>query len=57
MRRDITLPEIIEELNKLPKTAKITVDTKTEMKVVGFILKRMDNDNKQISEIVIPKTP
>ena len=55
MRRDTPISEIIRELQKLPESAKIVVDTKNEVQVVGFVLKRKDNNNKQISEIIVPK--
>jgi hypothetical protein len=55
MRRDITIAEIIENLKKLPSNAKIVVDTKHDVEIVGFVVKRKDG-NKQITEIVIPKT-
>ena len=56
MRRDIPISDIIRELQKLPESAKIVIDTKNEVQVVGFVLKRKDNNNKQISEITVPKT-
>jgi len=54
VKRDITVKEIIEELKQLPPEAKITVDTKLEMRVVGFVLAKKDNA-RQISEIITPK--
>lgn len=56
MRRDIPLSTIIRELQKLPESAKITVDTIKEVQVVGLVLKRTDNNNKQIAEIIVPKS-
>ena len=54
MKRDITVKEIIEELQQLPPEAKITVDTKLDMRIVGFVLAKKDNA-RQISEIILPK--
>ena len=54
MKRDITIPQIIEELKKYPPEAKITVLTVEEVKVVGFVLQKK-NGSKQILEITLPK--
>ena len=55
MRRDISISDIIRELQKFPESAKIVIDTVKEVQIVGFVLKRKDNNNKQISEIIVPK--
>jgi len=55
MRRDIPISDIIRELQKFPESAKIVIDTVKEVQIVGFVLKRKDNNNKQISEIIVPK--
>jgi hypothetical protein len=55
MRRDIPVSDIIRELQKLPTTAKIVVDTIKEVQVVGIVVKRTDNSTKQIADIIVPK--
>ena len=57
MRREIPISQIIEQLQQLPPEAKIIVDTKTEIKITGFVVQRADDKNKakQIAEIIIPK--
>ena len=54
MKRDITLPQIIEDLKKYPPDAKITVLTLEEVKIVGFVVQKK-NGSKQILEITLPK--
>ncbi|MBN1757741.1 MAG: hypothetical protein JW863_05460 [Chitinispirillaceae bacterium] len=54
MKRDITIPEIIALLQQLPQNARITVDTKSEVKIVGIVVERTDKV-RQIAEIVVPR--
>jgi hypothetical protein len=56
MRREIFIQNIIEELQKLPPESKIIVDTKTDIKITGFVVQRMDEKNKakQITELIVP---
>lgn len=50
MKRDIPLKEVIEQLREYPEDAKITVFTKEEMKIIGFVLQKK-NGSRQIVEI------
>ena len=55
MKRDIPIPEIIALLQQLPQNVKITVDTKSKVKIVGIVVERTDSV-RQIAQIVIPRT-
>jgi adenine C2-methylase RlmN of 23S rRNA A2503 and tRNA A37 len=54
MKRDIPITEIIAQLQKLPPNAKITIDTKSDVAIVGVVVEREDRV-RQIAEIIIPQ--
>mgnify|MGYP001038763395 CR=1 FL=1 len=55
MKRNITIREIIAQLKKYPEDTTVTVTTKQELKVVGFVFQRPDGQ-RQIVEMKPPKT-
>ena len=54
MKRNITIREIIAQLKKYPEDTTVTVTTKQELKVVGFVFQRPDGQ-RQIVEMKPPK--
>ena len=54
MKKEITITEIIEMLKKVPKTSKIIIDTKNDVEVVGFVIKRQDG-SKQLADLIDTK--
>ena len=55
MKREITLKEIVAQLTEYPEDTTVTVTTKQELKVVGFVFQRSDGQ-RQIVEMKPPKT-
>ena len=55
MKREITLKEIIAQLKEYPEDITVTVSTKQELKVVGFVFQRPDGQ-RQIVEMKPPNT-
>jgi hypothetical protein len=54
MKREITLKEIVAQLKEYPEDTTLTVTTKQELKVVGFVFQRPDGQ-RQIVEMKPPK--
>jgi hypothetical protein len=54
MKREIPVETVIRELQQLPPSAKIIVDTQAEVKIIGVITACKDG-GKQIAEFVVPK--
>ena len=54
MKREIPISQIIEHLKEYPVSTKITIDTKSEVTIAGFIIQRKDG-SKQLSELEVPK--
>jgi hypothetical protein len=50
MKRDVTIKQIIETLKKYPPDATVTLLTKNEVEIVGFVLRHKDGSN-QIAHI------
>ncbi len=50
MKREITLKEIIAQLEEYPEDTTVTVSTKQELNVVGFVFQRPDGQ-RQIVEV------
>lgn len=50
MRREVSIKQIIEALKKYPPETTVTVMTKQQVEIVGFVLKLKDG-GKQITEI------
>jgi phage terminase large subunit-like protein len=53
MKKEILLKEIIAQLAEYPEDATVTVTTKQELKVVGFVFQRLDGQ-RQIVEFKVP---
>ncbi len=54
MKREMTLKEIMAQLEQYPEDTTVTVTTKQELKVVGFVFQRGDGQ-RQIVEMKPPK--
>ena len=49
MKREITLEEIMAQLEQYPENTTVTVTTRQELKLVGFVFQRPDGQ-RQIVE-------
>ena len=54
MKRTITVKEAIDQLKEYSENSKITINTKEDVKIIGFVFQNK-NGSKQIADIEIIK--